>query len=335
MGDPTPPATPPATAPSRRLVAVGALGGIAALLTGCGIRLEDDAPRVPLVPTRRPIPGEAALVGLLGALQLAAVDPALAGATPSPATLHRRQADVLRDALLQRGVPSAALAAPTPAPTGTPAPASPTPATTASPSPRATPSVPVGRTVAAVEGSVLAAADGCSEAEAALRPPVVALLAQAHAAIELTTGRRAAPGATATAWSSPDLLAPLIDAARRATYLLEVAAARTGGRAQRLAREEIALLEALTAEVVGAAGEAAPVPELGYALPGPVTTAAEAAALTIGARATLLGSWGAQLQALTAGDARAAFADVPRWLGGIAAVAHRGGTPLTAFPGLA
>ena len=41
----------------------------AAALTGCGVRLEDDAPDIPLVPERDPIPGEAVLLAVLGALE--------------------------------------------------------------------------------------------------------------------------------------------------------------------------------------------------------------------------------------------------------------------------
>ena len=96
----------------------------------------------------------------------------------------------------------------------------------------------------------------------------------------------------------------------------------------------IARHASLTAEVVEAAGATAPVPELGYALPQPVTTPGEATALATQTRSTLLAAWGAELAAVTVGDPEAAFGDVPRWLGSVAAEAHRGGTPLTAFPGL-
>lgn len=41
----------------------------AAALTGCGVRLEDDAPDIPFVPERDPIPGEAVLLAVLGALE--------------------------------------------------------------------------------------------------------------------------------------------------------------------------------------------------------------------------------------------------------------------------
>src|SRR5688500_13878962 len=118
MGDPT----PPASAPTRRLVGLGSLGVVATVLAGCGIRLEDDAPRVPLVPTREPIPGEEPLLRLLGAVRaasLAPVDPSVP-LSPVLAPLHRRQADVLRDALRQRGVPEAALPSSSPSPSVSP-----------------------------------------------------------------------------------------------------------------------------------------------------------------------------------------------------------------------
>ncbi len=47
----------------------GALTLSTAALTGCGVRLEDDAPNIPFVPERDPIPGEAVLLAVLGALE--------------------------------------------------------------------------------------------------------------------------------------------------------------------------------------------------------------------------------------------------------------------------
>lgn len=334
MGDPT----PPATTPTRRLVTLGTLGVLATGLSGCGIRLEDDAPRVPLVPTREPIPAEESLLRLFGAVRAASLAP-VDVSTPLSAALaglHRRQAEVLRDALRQRGVPQQALdAAP---PTPTPTPSTPTPTSTSSAAPTSSPSVAQTRprpTAPSVEASILGAARGCAAAETVLRPPLIALLGQAHAATELVNGSRAAAPSTSPAWPTPELLAPLIEATRRATYFLEVAAARSPGKDQRAAREGIARIELLTAEIVEAAGDAAPVPELGYPLAQPVTTPAQAAALATRTRSTLLSAFGAELAALTVGEADAAFADLPRWLGSVAAEAHRGGTALTAFPGLA
>src|SRR5512134_42930 len=69
-------------APGRRtvLAALG-LAAVAVPLSACGIRLEDDAPRVPLIPTREPIRGEGLLLGLwLGATDLAEKAAELGGA---------------------------------------------------------------------------------------------------------------------------------------------------------------------------------------------------------------------------------------------------------------
>ena len=92
----------------RALGVAGLWAGGAVLLAGCGIRLEDDAPRVPLVPTRTPIPGETELVALLlGSRTLAA-----AASAPYAAGLARQEA-VLDAALRERGVPQSLLAAAT------------------------------------------------------------------------------------------------------------------------------------------------------------------------------------------------------------------------------
>lgn len=82
-------------APTRRTV-LGLLlvPAGAATLTGCGVRLEDDAPDVPLVPRRQPLPGEAAMLTVLGTLA--------GGSGPHDAA--RR--DALHDALADAKVPA-------------------------------------------------------------------------------------------------------------------------------------------------------------------------------------------------------------------------------------
>lgn len=338
--------TPPAAGPTRRLVTAGALGAVVATLAGCGIRLEDDAPRVPLVPTREPIEAEDALLRLLAAVRAAAVAPLVTTDPLAPLlpTLHSRQEAVLHDALRQRGVPEADLARtrPSPTPTGSPTPpGSPTPGASSSVGPTAR------RTVADVESSIIAAGTGLSEAEAELRPTLVCVLAQAGAAV-LLSPQRVAPASSSTPtatpspsssepapWSAPEVLAPLIAAVRRATFLLEVAAARSPRAVRTEWLRDIATLQALTADLVGAAGEAAPLPDLTQTLPRPVTTAAEAATLASEAMATLLATTGAGLRALTGADPGRAFASAPGWVATVAATAHRHGIRLTPFPGLA
>lgn len=328
-------------APSRRLVALGTVGGVLVALTGCGIRLEDDAPHVPLLPERSPIEGEQALLRLLAAVQEAALAPVDPTSPVSPllAPLHRTQATVLHDALRQRGVPEDEL----PSPTQTPqTPAATPPAVTALPSSTASPSsatpnpTPAPTGVAAVESRVIAAGAGCAGAAQDLRPTLVAILGQAHAAVDLVGAELAtSQGSAPPTWSTPEVLVPLVTAVRTSTYYLEVAAARS----TRSVRDDWAVginhLERLTAELVAAIGDGAPAPELGRALPHPVTTPAEAATLATEALSTLLSTFGSTLRSLTDADPESAFVVVPRWLGTVAAQARRHGVPLTAFPGLA
>lgn len=332
--------TPTAPSPSRRLVTVGVLGVAVAALTGCGIRLEDDAPHVPLVPARSPIDGEDALLRLLAAVQTAALAPVDPKAPFSPllAPIHQKQARVLHDALRQRGVPEEELPSATPSPTPSPTPsatgtasATGTPTTSPTPAPSTTP--PTG--VAAAEGPIASAGVGCAEAERDLRPMLLAVLAQAHAALELD-GHPVAVGLTAPpAWTTSEALVPLITALNDATYLLEVAAARSRLSVRTVWLDGIEKLGRVTADLVEAVGDAAPAPDLGRPLPHPVTTDAEAATLATEAMSTLLSTFGSALRSLGDADPDAAFAVVPRWLGVVAAQAHRHGIRLTAFPGLA
>lgn len=83
--------------PSRRLLITGALALTTGALTGCGVRLEDDAPDLPFVPRREPIPGEAALLAVLGTLE------------DSDAVHSAQRAGLLRDALEEAQVPVALL----------------------------------------------------------------------------------------------------------------------------------------------------------------------------------------------------------------------------------
>jgi len=189
--------------------------------------------------------------------------------------------------------------------------------------------------LASVEGSIVSAGVGVAVADEVLRPTLLALLGQAHAALEIATGAPSASSATGSTWSSPEVLAPLITAVRTAGYYLEVSAARSTQPIRTASLPAIASLHTLTAELVAAAGDAAPVTVLGHPLPFPVTTPAEATALATEAMTTLLNTFGSTLRSLTDADPEAAFAMVPRWLGTVAAQAQRRGIPLAPFPGLA
>jgi hypothetical protein len=330
--------TSAAPGPSSRLVTLGAVGGVLAALTGCGIRLEDDAPHVPLLPERSPIEGEEALLRLLAAVHEAALAPVDTSSPVSPllAPLHRTQATVLHDALRQRGVPEDELPSATPTSGATPTVSTALPSNTASPNPSTPTSAPPPTGVAAVESRIIAAGAGCAAAAEDLRPTLVAILGQAHAAVDLMGAELAtSQSSTPVTWSTPEVLVPLLAAMRTSTYFLQVAAARS----TRSVRDDWAVginhLERLTAELVAAIGDGAPAPELGRALPHPVTTPAEAATLATEALSTLLSTFGSTLRSLTDADPESAFVTVPRWLGTVAAQARRHGVPLTAFPGLA
>ena len=97
----------PAVGVARRTAMAGVLAGVVLPAAACGIRLEDDAPRVPLVPTRTRVPGEVELVALTrdtaALAELAAAAPGDLAA--DLATIHRRQHTVLRSTLLRRHVP--------------------------------------------------------------------------------------------------------------------------------------------------------------------------------------------------------------------------------------
>lgn len=100
------------TGPGRRVVTATLLAASLPALAGCGVRLEEDAPDLPLVPRRSPMPGEEHLLGLLGATLLLGRDCAALGSATGAtlAALHTAQAHVLRDAVRRGGVPSETIA---------------------------------------------------------------------------------------------------------------------------------------------------------------------------------------------------------------------------------
>lgn len=318
--------------PARRALLLGALAALPAL-AGCGVRLEDDAPRVPLVPTREPVPAESLLTALTrDTLRLAGLAAATPGALAADlAPLHVRQHTVLRGALVARGVPAEALGTPsaTPEPTTFPT----TSATgTASPSPApsvgATAASAVA-TLAAAEGSAAAGANRFTDVEADLRATVAALHAQRYAAARLLTGR--APKVP-TDPVAGDVVEELAARTAGATYLLEVAAARSSGAQRRRARATLVVLAGLFADQV--AGGSRPEDSLGIPLPFPVATGADAARLARTALTALRDAHGARLEPLLTTLGAPGWAAATRWLGTAETECHRWGVPLAPFPGL-
>jgi hypothetical protein len=333
---------PPAARPDRRTLLTAGLGTLSALaLASCGIRLEDDAPRLPLLPARTPIDGETFLLGLVrSSAELAGDARALGGARTSLvarlAGLHARQATVLGAELRRLGVPQnlvdqAARPSATSSSTGSPSP-------TSSASPTSGPTTQPVRTPADLAAAELAdigtssqpVGPSLTQAAAAARPLAGALLAQRVAAAALLG---APPQADEPTWQSPGLASSFLDSTRAAVYGMQVVAAQSPTGAQRaLARTTLAALQARqqTQEVL-AGTSAGPTP-LGYPLPFPVTTPVAAARLAVQVL-TELRAANARDMASAAGDPKP-LASAVRWLGETEVLASRWGVPLSAFPGL-
>lgn len=368
---PDPLRMPRGTVPvGRRGLLIGAFGAGLLTLSGCAIRLQDNAPDVPLLPRRSPIPAEQALLTLLadtreladlcGRWSLragASLGPALAG-------VHRAQVDVLAAILRAADVPAAAVDGATTAPSATAAPAgtasgSSMPTTSSahpSPSPHTSPPV-TAAAVADGERRALTRIPDLAQAAPAMRAAVAALLAQRYAAVRLTVGAAglpvldepagtgpgrspttsspATPGTptgSAAAWPAADI-AGLLEATRSATYGFQVVTAQ-GDKAGRTAGlAALADLQAIAVQQRARVTGSPPPSVIGYELPFPVTTPAAARRLGATLSAALLTAYGSQLPSLAeSGDV--AFTDLVTWLGRAETVARAWGVPLAPFPGM-
>lgn len=340
--------------PSRRAALVLGVGALAATtLAACGIRLEDDAPHLPLVPTREPVAGEAFLVGLWHDCEaLAAAATALggaAGALPARlAGLHLEQSRVLRAELDRLGVPAKVLDAPAPSATATsrPAPTSGSPSRTGTGTATSGSSTPgtgtpaTGTTAAQGGPQGLAAMEAAALGGSAFRslahavspaaPLFGAALAQRGAAAALLGGEVAWPE---PAWDSPSLAASFLESTRAATYGFEVVAAQSPTGAQRtLARSTLRALRARGLAQESLAGSSAGPPPLAYPLPFPVTTPAAARRLAVHLLTELRSAVARQLGSVGAGEGP--LGSLVQWLAETEVLASRWGVALEAFPGL-
>ncbi|MBR7744895.1 hypothetical protein KC207_16495 [Phycicoccus sp. BSK3Z-2] len=317
--------------PRRRPVVLAVAG--TALLTGCGIRLEDDAPRVPLVPVRTPLPAEDLLVRLVADSAALA---GLAGDTDGPlpsalAALHRRQVTVVRTALLRGGMPPERLADPGPdgprPSTSVQTPAAPAP--TPSGSPSGTPAVPARRRLAAAEAVVLDDLAAVADVGEDLRGPVTTLHAQRWAAAVLLGG---APPVLVDDVVDAAPVARLAEAAGAARYFLEVAAARSSGSRRDRAARTLGTLDTLHADLSRDVPDGA---VLGRPLPGPVETGRDVDRLVLDTLLALRATIGGAAAEVVSGDGATGVAGVVRWLGPVEVEVHRWGADLQPFPGLA
>jgi len=300
---------------SRRSFLTGSAVSLASLasfaaVSGCGVRLEDDAPRIPLLPTRVPVPDEPALGrALTETWALEDVAASLgAGRSGMPARLrsvHARQATVLSTLLTDGGAPVP------------PRPAGRAPASSAA---------HLRDAERASAATLLRVLPAVSTSRLALLVSLAAQRAAAAALLGATVDGAAAgapPGEKAV---------PLLAATRAAVYGFEVVAAQADPRQRPAADEALAALRPRSVALGQVAGDAAGPPPLGYSLPFRVEDGAGAARLARHLLATLSQD-AASAAAAAAGD-RAAVTTLVSWLAEDEVLACRWSVPPAAFPGL-
>lgn len=296
---------------SRRAVLLG--GGVLGL-SGCGIRLEDDAPSVPLVPTREPIRAEQDLVALLrGTRELSALAEAVAGDVAATlSTIHTDQASVLAHGIELAGVPAADVAAATP--------------TTPTTSIQAAELAAREAATVTTSGSTL-----LTSVAPALFPTVLTLLAQRGAAAAVLGADVA--WSEPEDWRLPEVALPFLEATRAAVYAFEVIAARTEDALREHAEDTLADLRGLAALQEAATAGSTPPRPLGHQLPVDVTGEESATRLATAVLTDLRTAYGSNVGNLT--TQRTVGLDVARWLAAAETHAHGWGVDLAPFPGLA
>lgn len=291
----------------------------AALLADCGIRLEDSAPRIPLL-QRKSVPDEALLIDAVRRLttltQLAGRVPKPSDAITALGTLHRTQVEVLRGRLVQAGVPNHVIDGSTP-----------------TNSPSAAVSAPASATAADVK--------------AAQSATVTALLGGLPSATNENRTVLASVGAACAAgldrlgdsviWPAADPVpaegaATLLEATRAAAYAFQVIAAQTSGDTRSMALTTHTALDAREQELAAMAGSAAPAAPLGYALPFPVSGPTPATRLAAQVLTTLVTDGLAPLQNVP--ERSTAVLTLVRFLVGASRLASGWGVAPVPFPGM-
>lgn len=288
-----------------------------AALTGCSIRLERDAPQVPLVPRRQPVGGEGALLTVLSALSArgpgglsvddstdtATTDPSDTGAsdtqtsdtdtpgsatadpsvtsapTSSETTALSPRAAALRAALLEAGVPVEDVEAA-----------------------EAAPAPPRAEEVTALEAAV-------ADADADLLPLAVSLLAARRLDDDLPESLWSEQ--PESPWADPAPARTALAATRAADYAFTLIAARGGQGLRPRVQDTRETLDRLATRQSSAGRDDGSDSALGYALD-PVTTRAEAEALGERSASRLVDAYLAVVPELD-GDRSAAY-EVARWV---------------------
>ncbi|MFV0462725.1 MAG: DUF4439 domain-containing protein [Nostocoides sp.] len=306
--------------PSRRhvLAGMGTLGGALLLprLAACGVQLEEGAPRIPFMPTRTPIPGEAALLALAGDTEATAQ---VCRSSTSPVAsalvaIHENQADVLAALMGSAGVPGSLIPA-----TGAP----PTSA------PKAV------EDVAAAEGTALTLLPRLALAPTSIRPTLVAILAQRAAAAQILSGVAAVipPPSQAPQWP-PSSAAVFLQATRSAIYGFEVVAAQGDAATAKASGRALDRLNALVSEQQARLERHQLPVQPGYVLPFPVATPAAATRLGRQIAAGLLTAYGTRLTPDDPANTGATMPDQVSWMGQAQLLAYAWASPLAAFPGM-
>ncbi len=236
-----------------------------AALAGCSIRLEDDAPSLPLL-QRKSMPDEKELIAgftlATSLTQMAGRIPGAPALVSQLSGIHETQAKVLHALLARGGVPDHDIQST--AATGTATTATATAAVSAPPP--ASVQLLAGTEATAVAPAALA---GVAAATAANRMVLTAIAAQRACAVAVL--------GTTVAWPTADPLPPaaaagLLDATRSVAYAFEVVAAQLGADARPAALDTLSQLRARERDLSSMAGESAASVPLGYTLPFAVTT---------------------------------------------------------------
>ena len=314
---------------SRRSLLVALAAGSFAVLSGCRVQLEEDAPQIPLVPTRVPMKDEKALLALLGrTTSLRSLAEAIGGAPTSMtgqlSAVHATQVAVIARLLRDGGVPESTIGASRTAP-ATAAPTTTAPPTSASPT--RPPLAPLAMLSAAERDSVSDVSLGdVSNTHVAL---IGSMMAQRSAAVTLLGGT-APPVARAGLIGAE--AARLLEAARAAVYGFEIVAAQIDRTGRALAMSTLSSLRTHASELQTMVGSSATPAPLGYQLPFSVTDGGSARRLALHLLEALLIRQASALAPAT-GHATS-LTTLVQWLGATEAVATRWGSRLTAFPGL-
>jgi hypothetical protein len=301
----------PAAHPARRAVLLGGAAAAVTALSGCGLRLDRPAPPPP-VPTRKPAPDERFLLSVIK--ELRSLVQAARGLTVrgeagrlvrETVAVQRRQVAVLTGRLTNAGVPTAEIDAAT------------------APSTKGDAAAVV-RSVTDLATTLASVAPVRWAALAATSPGTRDLVLSAWSS-RLASAVRL--GATVEPTTVPSAARPrIISHTSPLVYGFEVAAAQSVG-AQRT--RAVATLDALRRLDLAVAGSTTATPG-GWALPFPVTTAAEARRL-----AEHLLTTAVDATADVAGTAPdgPALDDAARWSGRVQSLAVDWGMPVAPFPG--